>query len=48
MVDNKTSIAIAQNTNSKDRYKYIDTWYKFIQENMLENKIQLEYIKKKC
>ena len=44
MVDNKACIAIAQDTNSKGRCKHIDIRYKFIQEKILENKIQLEYI----
>jgi len=34
MVDNKTSIAIAQDTNLKGRCKPIDTRYKFIQEEI--------------
>jgi len=44
MVDNKVSIAIAQVTNSKDRCKHIDTKYKFIQEEIINNNIKLEYI----
>jgi len=44
MVDNKACIAIAQDTNSKGRCKHIDTRYKFIQEDIVNNKIVLEYI----
>jgi len=43
MVDNKVCIAIAQDTNSKGRCKHIDTRYKFIQEDIVNNKIVLEY-----
>ena len=43
MVDNKACIAIAQDTNSKGRCKHIDTRYKFIQEDIVNNKIVLEY-----
>jgi len=44
MVDNKTCIAIAQDTNSKRRCKHIDLRYKFIQEEIMKNEIELEYI----
>jgi hypothetical protein len=45
MVDNKACIAITQDTNSKGWYKHIDTRYKFIQEEEINNNnIILEYI----
>ena len=44
MVDNKTCIAIAQDINSKGRCKHIDLRYKFIQEEIMKNEIELEYI----
>ena len=46
MVDNKACIAIAQDTNSKGRCKHIDinSRYKFIQGDIVNNKIVLEYI----
>jgi len=44
MVDNKACIAIAQDTNSKGRCKHIDLRYKFIQEEIMKNEIELEYI----
>jgi len=47
MVDNKAYISIAQDTNSKGICKHINIRYKFIQEKMLEDKIQLEYISTK-
>ena len=44
MVDNKACIVIAQDTNSKGRCKHIDLRYKFIQEEIMKNEIELEYI----
>jgi len=44
MVDNKVCIAIAQDTNSKGRCKHINLRYKFIQEEIMKNEIELEYI----
>ena len=44
MVDNKACIAIVQDTNSKGRCKHIDTRYNFIQEEINNNNIILEYI----
>ena len=44
MEDNKACIAIAQDTNSKGRCKHIDIRYKFIQEEIIKNEIELEYI----
>jgi len=46
MLDIKAFIAIAQDTNSKGRCKHIDTRYKFIQEEINNNNIILEYINK--
>ncbi len=44
-VDNKACITIAEDENAKGRCKHIDTRYKFISENIKENKIKLEYIR---
>ena len=44
MVENKACIAIAQDINSKGRCKHIDSRYKFIQEEINNNNIILEYI----
>jgi len=44
MIDNKAYIAIAQDTNYKGRCKDIDIRYKFIQEKIMKNEIELEYI----
>jgi len=44
MVDNKACISIAQDTNSEGRCKHIDTKYKYIQEEIINNDIKLEYI----
>jgi len=44
MVDNKACIAIALDTNSNGRCKHIDLRYKFIQEEIMKNEIELEYI----
>ena len=46
MVDNKAYIAIVQDTNSKGRCIHIYPRYKFIQEEINNNNIILEYINK--
>jgi len=43
-VDNKACIAIAEDQNAKGRCKHIDLRYKYIRENMIQNKIELEYV----
>jgi len=47
MVDNKAYIAIVQDTNSKGRCIHIYPRYKFIQEEINNNNIILEYINTK-